>query len=186
VKTAKKILILLLMVSTVAAARRRDPLTEAEADQLREVAQQPYKRLKLLIKFTDARIDAVDQARNDPNQAADGRGRKIHDLLEDFTALLDEINDNLDQYEGHPMTKDDRKDFHKGLKEVLTACDAWESKLRSLKSAAENDPRTRRESADFRFVLQDASDSLKSTTDMAREYSEVQVQGDDKSDKKKK
>jgi hypothetical protein len=185
VKIAKKILILLLLASAIAAARRRDPLTDAETDQLREVAQQPYKRLKLLIKFTDARIDAVDQARNDPNQAA-GRGKKIHDLLEDFTALLDEINDNLDQYEGRPMTKDDRKDFHKGLKEVVTACDSWEMKLKSLKSATETDPQTRRESADYRFVLQDASDSLKSTTDMAREYSEIQVQGDEKSDKKKK
>jgi hypothetical protein len=185
VKTAKTILILLLLVSVAAAARRRDPLTDAEADQLREVAQQPYKRLKLLVKFTDARLDAVDEARKDPAQAQ-GRGRKIHDLLEDFTALLDEINDNLDQYEGRPMTKDDRKDFHKGLKDVLAACDAWDAKLRALKSATETDPQTRRESEDYRFVLQDASDSLKSTADMAREDSEIQVQGDDKSDKKKK
>lgn len=183
-KTAAKILVLALLVSVIAGARRRDPLTDAEADQLREVAQQPYKRLKLLIKFTEARIDAVDQARNDPNQA-NGRGRKIHDLLEDFTALLDEINDNLDQYEGRPMTKDDRKDFHKGLKDVLTACDTWESKLRALRAATETDPQTRRESTDYMFVLQDAGDSLKSTTEMAREYSEIQVLGDDKADKKK-
>jgi hypothetical protein len=185
VKTAKKILVLFLLLSTIAVARRRDPLTDAEADQLREVAQQPYKRLKLLIKFTEARIDGVDQARTDPAQA-DGRGRKIHDLLEDFTALLDEINDNLDQYESRPMTKDDRKDFHKGLKEVITACDSWEIKLKSLKSATESDPQTRREAADYRFVLQDAGDSLKSTVEMAREYSEIQVKGDDASDKKKK
>lgn len=184
-KIAKKILIFLLLVSAIGVARRRDPLTDAETDQLREVAQQPYKRLKLLIKFTEARIDAVDQARNDPAQA-NGRGRKIHDLLEDFAALLDEINDNLDQYEGRPMTKDDRKDYHKGLKEVITACDSWEMKLKSLKSATETDPQTRREAADYQFVLQDAGDSLKSTVEMAREYSEIQVKGDDASDKKKK
>jgi hypothetical protein len=184
VKTARKILVLLLLVSALAGARKRDPLTDAEADQLRNVALEPYKRLKLYIQFTDARLNAIDQLRTDPKQA-DGRGRKIHDLLEDFTALLDEINSNLDQYEGRPMTKDDRKDFHKGLKEVIAACDAWDAKLRALKSAMDTDPQTRRESADYRFVFQDAEDSLKSSADMAREYSETQVVGDDKPGKKK-
>lgn len=183
-KSAKKVLVLLLLVNMVAAARRRDPLTDAETDQLREVAQEPYKRLKLYIKFTDARLDAIDQLRADPKQA-NARGRKIHDLLEDFSALLDEINSNLDQYEGRPMTKDDRKDFHKGLKDVMGACNQWDAKLRALKSAMDNDPQTRKESADYLFVYQDAADSLKSTADIAQEYSETTVPGDDKPVKKK-
>ncbi|HEY6272333.1 MAG TPA: hypothetical protein VIX19_10115 [Terriglobales bacterium] len=183
-KTAQKVLILLLVLATVAAAPKRDPLTEAEGDQLREVAQEPYKRLKLYIKFTDARLDAIDQLRTDPKQA-DGRGQKIHDLIEDFAALLDEINDNLEAYERRPMTKDDRKDFHKGLKDVIAACDAWGSKLRALESATDSDPQTRRESADYRFVLQDADDALKSTAESAREDSETQIVGDDKPVKKK-
>lgn len=182
-KTAKRIVVLLLLVSAVAAARRRDPLTDAEADQLRDVAREPYKRLKLYIKFTDSRLDSINQLRTDAAQA-DGRGRKIHDLLEDFAALLDEINDNLDAYEGHPMTKDDRKDFHKGLKDVLAACTAWDAKLRALKGATATDPQTRRESADYRFVLQDAEDALKSTGEMAREYSETQVPEDQPGKKK--
>ena len=36
-KIATKIIFLLLLLSVAAAAKRRDPLTEAEADQLREV-----------------------------------------------------------------------------------------------------------------------------------------------------
>jgi hypothetical protein len=183
VKTVKKLVVLLLLLSVCASARKRDPLTEAEEDQIRNVAQEPYKRLKLYIKFTQARIDAIDQLRSDPKQV-DGRGRKIHDLLEDFSALMDEINSNLDQYEGRPMTKDDRKDFHKGLKEVITACDAWDSKMKALKSAMENDPATTKESQDYRFVFQDAEDSLKSAAAAAREYSEIQVI-DDKPGKKK-
>src|SRR5499427_3259279 len=114
-RIASALVLLLLLVTTLAAARRRDPLTEAEADQLRQAALEPYKRLQLYIKFTNARLTSIDQTVADPNQAA-GRGRKIHDLLEDFTALLDEINDNLDMYQGRPLTKDDRKDFKKGLK----------------------------------------------------------------------
>jgi hypothetical protein len=183
VKRARQLAILLLLLSMVASARKRDPLTEAEEDQIRDVAQEPYKRLKLYIKFTDARLEAIDQLRADPKQA-DGRGRRIHDLLEDFTALLDEINSNLDAYEGRPMTKDDRKDFHKGLKEVITACDGWDVRLKALKSAGETDPQTIKESQDYKFVLQDAEDSLKSAADMAREYSEIEP-ADDKPAKKK-
>src|SRR5215469_13748234 len=105
-KQAKKILVVVLLLTMAAAARRRDPLTEAETDQLREVAREPQQRLKLYIKFAEARLLAIDQLRSGP-KAADGRGKKIHDLLEDFTAILDEINDNLDTYEGRPLNKDD-------------------------------------------------------------------------------
>ena len=39
-KIATKIILLLLLLSIAASAKRRDPLTEAEADQLREVAME--------------------------------------------------------------------------------------------------------------------------------------------------
>jgi len=171
-KTATKILLLLLFLSLAASARKRDPLTEAETDQLREVAMEPYKRLKLLIKFTEARLVAIDQVRIDPKLAKD-RGKQIHDLLEDFTALLDEINDNLDQYQGRPLSKDDRKDFKKGLKELIEADERFDLKLRTLQSATQTDPETRKEWPDFRFVLQDAQEALKSNAEMAREYIET-------------
>lgn len=183
-RAATKIsLLLLLLVATSFAGRRRDPLTESEADQLREVAMDPYKRLKLYIKFTEARLDSLDQLRADPKQA-EGRGKKIHDLLADFTTLMDEINDNLDQYQGRPLSKDDRKDFRRGLKEVVVACDRFEARLRALKNVAQNDPQMRREAQDFMFVLQDAQDGVKSSGDMAREYAEV-VEKDPAAEKKK-
>jgi hypothetical protein len=171
-KLATKISFLLLLLALPAAARKRDPLTEAEADQLREVAMEPYKRIKLMIKFTEARLVAIDQVRVDPKLAAD-RGKQIHDLLEDFTSIMDEINDNLDQYEGRPLDKDMVKQYHKGLKELIEADERFDLRLRTLQSAAETDPITRKEAPDFRFVLQDARDALKSNADMAREYMET-------------
>jgi len=171
-KLAIKMAFLLLLLALPAGARRRDPLTEVEADQLREVAMEPYKRIKLMIKFTEARLVTIDQIRVDPKQAA-SRGKQIHDLLEDFTSLMDEINDNLDQYEGRPLDKDTVKQYHKGLKELIEADERFDLKLRTLQSAAETDPITRKEAPDFRFVLQDARDSLKSNADMAREYMET-------------
>lgn len=179
----KKILALLLLLTLAASARKRDPLTEAETDQLREAAQEPYKRLQLYIKFTDARLAAIDELRADPKQAQ-GRGRKVHDLLEDFTALMDEINDNLDTYEGRPLTKADRKLFHKGLKEVIEADEKFDAKLKALRAAGESDPTTRSESEDYRFVLQDAEDVLKTSLEMANEYSQ-QHPPDDEPVKKK-
>ena len=171
-KIAAKIVFLLLLLSVAAAAKRRDPLTEAEADQLRESAMEPYKRIQLMIKFTEARLTSIDQVRLDPKQAAD-RGKQIHDLLEDFTSLLDEINDNLDQYEGRPLDKDAVKQYHKGLKELIDADARFDVRLKNLKSASETDPITIKEAPDFRFVLLDAMDALKSNADMAREYMET-------------
>lgn len=171
-KTATKIFALLLLLSLAASARRRDPLTEDETDQLREVAMMPYQRLKLLIKFTEARLVAIDQLRADP-KLANGRGRQIHDRLEDFTSLMDEINDNLDQFESRTMDKDTVKQYHKGLKELIEADERFDLKLKALQSAAETDPQTKKEYPDFRFVMQDAQESLKSNADMAREYIET-------------
>ena len=171
-KIATKIFVLLLLLSLAASARKRDPLTEAESDQLRDVAMMPEQRLKLMIKFTEARLVAIDQLRADP-KLADGRGRQIHDLLEDFTTLMDEINDNLDQFEARTMDKDTTKQYHKGLKELIEADERFDLKLKALQSAAETNPQTKKEYLDFRFVLQDAQESLKSNADMAREYIET-------------
>ena len=182
-KILTKIIFLLLLLSVAASAKRRDPLTEAETDQLREAAMDPYNRIKLMVKFTEARLTAVEQVRLDPKQAAD-RGKQIHDLLEDFTSLMDEINDNLDQYEGRKLDKDSVKQYHKGLKELIEADSRFEIKLRNLKSASETDPITKKEAPDFRFVLQDAMDSLKSNADMAREY--METTHDQKESEKKK
>jgi len=184
-KLTTKIVFLLLLLALPAAARKRDPLTEAEADQLREVAMEPYRRIKLMIKFTEARLVAIDQVRVDPKLAAD-RGKQIHDLLEDFTSLIDEINDNLDQYEGRALDKDQVKQYHKGLKELIEADERFDLRLRTLQSAAETDPITKKEAPDFRFVLQDARDALKSNADMAREYMETtHDQKNSAADKKK-
>src|SRR5215467_13151161 len=149
-KIAAKITVLLLLLSVVASARRRDPLTEAETDQLREANLEPYKRLKLLIKFTEARLASIEQVRVDPK--ATDRGKQIHDLLEDFTSLMDEINDNLDMYEARKMEKDSVKEYHKGLKELLEADGRFDLKLKALRSAGETDPQTQQLFPDFRFV----------------------------------
>jgi len=58
--------------------------------------------------------------------------------------------------------------------------------LRTLKSASETDPVTKKEAPDFRFALQDAIDALKSNADMAREYIETTHDQKDSASEKKK
>ena len=75
---------------------------------MRESADWPDKRLELMVEFARARMNKIDQLRADAKSAKD-RPMQIHDLLEDFTALLDEIEDNVEMYASH------KADMRKGL-----------------------------------------------------------------------
>lgn len=182
-KIATKLILILLLLAMTASAKKRDPLTEAETDQLRETSLEPDKRIKLLINFTEARINAIDQARTD-TKLGDGRGPRIHDLLEDFTSLLDEMDDNLDQYEGRNLDKDAVKLYHKALKELIDADARFDLKLKAIKSSTETDPVMKKLAPDFRFALQDAEEALQSSANAARE--DIETTHDQKGADKKK
>ena len=107
-------------------AQRRDPLNEKEVDEMRESADWPDKRLELMVKFTRERMTAIEQLQAGGKNAKD-RPMQIHDLLEDFTALLDEIEDNVDMYASH------KADMRKGLTLLIEANSEWQLKLRRLK-----------------------------------------------------
>ena len=59
------------------ATQRRDPLTEAEIDQLREAAQDAPTRLKLYINFTQARFVALDRLKAQPNPVTVEAGKPV-------------------------------------------------------------------------------------------------------------
>src|SRR5437868_7047806 len=148
--------VLLLAVSAFASGNhRRDPLTDAEADQIREASDSPPKRFHLFITFAKARLTAIDQLRADP-KLAQGRGQQIHDLLEDFLALVDETEDNLDDY------REKKADLIKPLTELVEAESDWKLKLRSLKETAGADAK------DYDFVLQNAIEAVNESSDSAR------------------
>ena len=161
----RALLVLAILTALVAASYagklRRDPLNDLETDELREVAQEPIKRLKLYIKYAGARMTAIDQMRSDPKLAAD-RGRQIHDLLEDFTNIVDELDDNVDMY--HECGADLRKP----LKEVIEADSDWQLRLRTLKEAPASDPNAAKEAKDYYFVLESSIDSVNESADNAR------------------
>ena len=175
------IIVLLLVVSGAAQRLRHDPLTEAEADEMREVAREPDKRLKLVIKFAQARLQAIEQLRGDPKMA-EGRGKQIHDLLKDFTELVDEIGDNEDMYARQ------KADISKPVALVIIADSDFQLKLRALKAQAA-DPKNAKEAKEYEFVLQDAIEAVDSNEKDSRELLDLlakEEQAAKQAEKKKK
>lgn len=161
---------LLSLCAGRATAQNRDPLNEKEVDQMREVADEPNKRLELMVKFTRERMAKIEELEADAKSARD-RPMQIHDLLEDVISLLDEISDNLDMYGSH------NADMRKGLILLIEADSEWQLKLRRLKEKSPPEELDR-----YSFVLANATDTVDDMGDDARK----QLQQQNELDKEKK
>ena len=136
------------------AQRRRDPLNPLEIDQLRDAMLDPDIRLKLYVKFSRDRMTKLEQMRSDPKTT--DRARQTHDMLEDFLAVYDELNDNIDMYVGR------KDDIRKPLKIIIEADTEFQSKLRALKNSANTNAA---EASQYEFLLTDALDTVDSSAD---------------------
>ncbi len=120
----------LLIASTLSqppmAAQTRDSstLSDAEVEQLRDAAYVPSERLTVFSKLLDTRLHAIEDLLAKPRRP--GREEDLHDLLQQFTALSDELNDNLDDYDAR------HRDVRKTLPRLLEAVDRWSSGLRGM------------------------------------------------------
>jgi hypothetical protein len=158
------VVLLALCIAALAATaqvHRHDPLTSAEADALREVSMEPDKKLPLYLKYARARLAAIEQLRSDPH-SAERRGLKVHDLLQDFQIIMDEMDRNLDSF------ADQKLDFRKALKEVIQSDSEFQLKLRALKEASK-EPAAAAEAKDYEFALLDATDAVDGDLDNARD-----------------
>ena len=136
------------------AQKRNDPLTPVEIDQLRDTAVEAEPRMKLYVQFARARLVSLEQMRADPKVT--DRARQTHRLLEDFLAVYDELNDNLDNFEGR------KADLRKALKAVIEGDTEFQAKLRALKDDARA---SKEEASQYQFVLSNAIESVDSNTD---------------------
>ncbi len=99
------------------AQAKGDPLSDAEIDQVREVADQPLERVKLYMKFIQQRADAIQEMVGDSR--IQNQPPKLHNLLDEYTRLVDELQDNLDSYD------ETHSDIRKALKELVPASQKW-------------------------------------------------------------
>lgn len=146
--------------AATAQVHRHDPLTAPETDALREVSMEPNKKLPLYLKYARARLAAIEKLRSGPHSAEE-RGRQLHDLLQDFKVIMDEMDRNVDSF------ADQKLDFRKALKEIIQAGSEFQLKLRTLKEAA-RDPAVG-EAREYEFALLDATDAVDGDLDNARE-----------------
>ena len=165
-----RLIVLTCWLAPGSAAQRPDPLNAKEIDEMREAADYPNKRLELMTGFARARIASIEQLRADPKSAKD-RPMQIHDLLQDFTSLLDEIDDNIDMYGAH------KTDMRKGLKLVIEADSEWRLQLRKLKEQSPPE-----ELEQYSFVLTNAVEAVEDTGDSSRK--ELQTQNELAKEKK--
>ena len=156
------------------AQRRRDPLNPLEIDQLRDAMLDPDTRLKLYVEFSRDRMTKLEQMRSDPKTK--DRASQTHDMLEDFLAVYDELNDNIDMYVGR------KDDIRKPMKVIIEADTEFQSKLRALKSSANTKPDEVRQ---YEFLLTDALDTVDSSADDHRKTA-AEVEEYVKQQKKKK
>lgn len=138
----------LLIVPCGHAQRSKDPLTPNEEEQVRAATDQPNERVKLFIKFIEDRTAAIHRAVVRPT--TQHPGVEIHDQLDAFTSLVDELQDNLDAYD------EQHGDVRKSLKYLLERADKWKTALDEPPGSPEYD-----------FVRKSAQDSVNTLTHSA-------------------
>jgi hypothetical protein len=98
-------------------------LTDGEVEQLRAAAYVPNDRVLVFIKLLDERNKAIQDLFAHPRNP--GREQDTHDLFEQFTAIADELDDNLGDYGPH------HRDIRKALPKLIDATERWASNLKS-------------------------------------------------------
>jgi predicted nucleic acid-binding Zn-ribbon protein len=142
-----------LAVLPARSQRRSDPLTQEEIDLLRDSAVEPEPRMKLYVQFARARLVKLEQMRADPK--VKDRPAQTHQMLEDFLSVYNELNDNLDNFQGR------QSDLRKALRFVVEGDTEFQAKLRALK----DDPRAAKDDvAQYQFILSDALETLDNST----------------------
>src|SRR5437764_919321 len=137
-----------------AFAQHHASLTSAETDELRDAAMEPNDRLRLYLKFLRDRLDTLEKIRTDPKIT--DKPAQIHDHLQDFLELYDELNDNIDTF------VDRKDDIRKPLKAVIEADPEFLQKFNAYLNELQAD---KVDTKSYSFLLNNITDTLKTSAD---------------------
>lgn len=104
------------------AQRGHADLSEAEVEQVREAAIDPAQRVVVFQKLIDSRIERIQRVLADIR--AQGRAEDIHQNMDQITGLVNELEDNVDEYAAA------HRDLRKPLPKLVSATERWQSILR--------------------------------------------------------
>jgi hypothetical protein len=137
------------------SAQDRDPtLSDAEVEKLRELAPEYPERVMAFVGFLNQRAEEIEKLTNGKRKP--GREEDIHDLMQQMTGILDDLDDNLDEYSKH------HNDIRKVLPKLLAATERWGTVLRSP-------PEDQEYSVQRKLALESLNDVHETATQMIAE-----------------
>ncbi len=145
------IMSVVLAVSASAQREHRQPLTEAQVDKIREAGIDPEMRIKLYTQFVGDHVNTIKSLT--PRAHSGARSKRLDNELQDLTALMDELGENLDQYGGR------KADLRKSLKGLTEASKSWMMTLVALPSEPGFDL-SRKEAIDSGKDLSDEAEQM--------------------------
>ena len=123
-------------------------MSEREIDTLRDSAFIPADRLFAYTQILNTREKLIEDLVAKPHHVT--YARDLHDYIEQFAAIVDELNDNLDDY------RDKHRDIRKALPKLIQATERWATVLRAPE-----------EKEEYKIVRRLALDALKDTRELA-------------------
>ncbi len=128
-----------------------DILSQKEVDTLRDAAFVPNERILAFEQFLNDRQKRIAELVSKRRGHTDFGG-DMHDVLDQFGQIVDELNDNLDEYAKQ------HRDVRKALPQLLQATDRWSA---TLQLPADNEA--------YNIVRRLALDNLKDTHELTQQ-----------------